>query len=119
MSEILQRQTRHVIFDSIVEGVCTVDENWSITSFNRAAEEITGVSSDDAIGRRCCDVFHESICQDECALVHRQASIDGLVVTAFMRSRLKAAPMNRGTTNHPTCHSKIDEALAPMRKGKL
>jgi len=43
--------------------------------------------------------------------MHRQASIDGLVVTAFMRSRLKAAPMNRGTTNHATCHSKIDEAL--------
>jgi PAS domain S-box-containing protein len=68
MSEILQRQTRDVILDSIVDGVFTVDENWRITSFNRAAEEITGVSSEDAIGQRCCDVFHASICEDECAL---------------------------------------------------
>jgi len=29
-----------------------------------------------------------------------------------MRSKLKADSMNRLTTNHPTCHSKIDEALA-------
>lgn len=64
----LQKQTRDVILDSIVDGVFTVDEDWRITSFNRAAEEITGVSSDDAIGHRCCDVFHASICERDCAL---------------------------------------------------
>jgi PAS domain S-box-containing protein len=64
----LQEQTRDVILDSIVEGVFTVDGQWKITSFNRAAEEITGVSSDRAIGQSCCDVFHASICESECAL---------------------------------------------------
>jgi PAS domain-containing protein len=68
MSETLQSQTRDVILDSIVDGVFTVDENWRIISFNRAAETITGVPSEDAIGQRCCDVFHASICEDECAL---------------------------------------------------
>jgi PAS domain S-box-containing protein len=68
MTVALQKQTRDVILDSIVDGVFTVDENWRITSFNRAAEKITGVSSDDAIGQRCCDVFHAAICEDECAL---------------------------------------------------
>ncbi len=68
MSVTLQNQTRDVILDSIVDGVFTVDENWRITSFNRAAEEITGVSSDEAVGQRCSDVFHAGICENECAL---------------------------------------------------
>lgn len=68
MSITLQKQTRDVILDSIVDGVFTVNEEWQITSFNRAAEEITGVASADAIGQRCCDVFHASICENQCAL---------------------------------------------------
>lgn len=57
-----------MILDSIADGVFTVDENWQITSFNRAAERITGVARDDAVGRRCCDVFRASICENACAL---------------------------------------------------
>ena len=45
-----------------------MDEDWRITSFNRAAERITGVSRAEAIGQRCCDVFRASICENECAL---------------------------------------------------
>jgi len=56
------------ILDSISDGVFTVDHNWQITSFNRAAEEITGVSRSDAIGRRCSDVFRASLCETGCAL---------------------------------------------------
>jgi len=57
-----------VILDSIADGVFTVDEDWRITSFNRAAERITGVPRDEAIGRPCCDVFRASICETDCAL---------------------------------------------------
>lgn len=32
-----------VILDSIADGVFTVDGGWTITSFNKAAEKITGV----------------------------------------------------------------------------
>ena len=56
------------ILESISDGVFTVDLDWRITSFNRAAEEITGVSREDAIGRRCCDVFRSSMCEADCAL---------------------------------------------------
>lgn len=59
---------RDSILDSINEGVFTVDLNWRITSFNRAAEEITGVGREDAIGQRCSEVFRANICQDACAL---------------------------------------------------
>ena len=59
---------RDVILDSINEGVFTVDEDWRITAFNRAAEAITGVGREQAIGSRCCDVFRANICERDCTL---------------------------------------------------
>ena len=56
------------ILESISDGVFTVDGEWTITSFNRAAEDITGIPRDEAIGRQCCDVFRSSMCETECAL---------------------------------------------------
>jgi PAS domain S-box-containing protein len=58
----------NLILDSIADGVFTVDRNWNITSFNRAAEEITGWSRDDAMGLSCSDIFHSSICGKNCAI---------------------------------------------------
>ncbi len=57
-----------IILESISEGVFTVDEKWRITSFNRAAEKITGVSRQEAIGKYCWDVFRSNMCERDCAL---------------------------------------------------
>ena len=56
------------ILESISDGVFTVDLDWRVSSFNRAAEEITGVAREDAIGRRCSEVFRASMCGPDCAL---------------------------------------------------
>ena len=56
------------ILDSIADGVFTVDSDWNITTFNRAAEEITGFSRDEAIGQKCFDIFQTNICQTDCSL---------------------------------------------------
>ena len=56
------------ILDCVPDGVFTVDAEWRITSFNRAAEQITGIRRQDALGQRCCDVFRASICESACAL---------------------------------------------------
>ena len=56
------------ILESISDGVFTVDKEWRITSFNRAAEEITGVPREEAMGRRCADVFRSSMCGADCPL---------------------------------------------------
>jgi PAS domain S-box-containing protein len=56
------------ILESISDGVFTVDLNWHITSFNRAAEEITGIPGNEALGCRCSDVLRASMCQTDCAL---------------------------------------------------
>jgi len=59
---------RDIILDSIADGVFTVNIDWNITSFNRAAEKITGVKRDQAIGQKCFDVFRADVCQTECIL---------------------------------------------------
>jgi len=48
--------------------VFTVNDRWEITSFNRAASAITGIAKEDAVGRRCADVFRSSVCEHDCAL---------------------------------------------------
>jgi len=53
-----------VILNSVADGVFTVDSDRVITSFNRAAERITGVPMSKAVGRQCYDVFHSDICQN-------------------------------------------------------
>ncbi len=53
-----------VILSSIADGVFTVDSNRIITSFNRAAEKITGIPAGKAIGRPCSDIFHSDICEN-------------------------------------------------------
>lgn len=56
------------ILDSIADGVFTVDLDWNITSFNQAATRITGVPAEEAIGQKCWEVFHSSLCDGDCAL---------------------------------------------------
>lgn len=57
-----------VILESIEDGVFTVNMDWKIMSFNRAAEKITGFSRRDAIGQRCADIFRANMCGSGCVL---------------------------------------------------
>ena len=56
------------ILESISDGVFTVDLDWKITYFNKAAEKITGVRKKQALGMMCCEVFRSSMCESRCAL---------------------------------------------------
>jgi len=60
-------QTRAVL-DSISDGVFTVDLDWRVSSFNRAAEEITGITPKEALGRKCWEVLKASVCESDCPL---------------------------------------------------
>ena len=64
----LTDSTHDIILESISDGVFTVDHNWRIMTFNRAAEEITGIPREEATGRYCWEVFRSNMCEANCAL---------------------------------------------------
>ncbi len=66
--DFLSYDGRDIILDSIADGVFTVDENWRVTSFNHAAERITGISREQALGQSCKDVLKADVCESDCAL---------------------------------------------------
>jgi PAS domain S-box-containing protein len=68
MKERLFSRHHETVLNSINEGVFTVDLDWKVSFFNRAAERITGVRAEEAVGRPCCEVFRADICEDACAL---------------------------------------------------
>ena len=68
-----------IIFQSIPHGIFTVDDSGRITSFNQAAEQITGFPAAEAVGRRCYDVFRADICQQDCPL---KRSVRTMEITA-------------------------------------
>jgi len=57
-----------IILDSIADGVFTVDMNWNVTAFNKAAEKITGFTKDIALKSKCFEIFRTNICEGDCAL---------------------------------------------------
>lgn len=63
-----------LIFEQMPHGIFTVDEWGRITSFNRAAERITGWSRDQVVGKPCSQIFRSDHCRDSCFLFH---SIEG------------------------------------------
>ncbi len=67
-SRVPVRHPTEAILESISDGVFTVDSNWRITSFNRAAEKITGIPRRQALGHLCSEVFRSSMCAEDCAL---------------------------------------------------
>lgn len=73
------RHPTEIILESISDGVFTVDRDWRITTFNRAAEEITGISRKEAIGRPCPEVFRASMCEADCALRHTLETRDPVI----------------------------------------
>ncbi len=98
MKEALENQTE-IILDSIADGVFTVDSHQKITSFNRAAQEITGIPREEAIGRYCWEVFRASICEERCSLRQTMKTGDSIVNQAIfiVNSEGKRIPVSIST----------------------
>jgi PAS domain S-box-containing protein len=88
-----------IILNSIAEGVFTVDLDWRITFFNRAAVEITGIPAAKALGRPCCEVFRANVCESACVL--RQTLTRGKPVVnkaiAILRADSREIPISIST----------------------
>jgi PAS domain S-box-containing protein len=88
-----------IILDSIVDGVFTIDHNWRVTFFNRAAEEITGISAAEALGRPCCEVFRANVCETACVLKQTMETGKPVVCQpiAILRADGKEIPISIST----------------------
>jgi two-component system sensor histidine kinase PilS (NtrC family) len=56
---------RDLIFQSVGSGLVAVDPDGRVTAFNRAAESITGVLAEHALGRAWHDIFGDGVDLDE------------------------------------------------------
>jgi len=66
--QIDEAQFFEAVLRCVADGVFTVDREWRISSFNRAAERITGVPAEQAVGRHCSEVLHSSLCEGACPI---------------------------------------------------
>lgn len=56
------------ILDSLAEGIYTVNKDFRINSFNRAAEKITGYKRDEVLGKFCKNVLSSDRCVKDCPI---------------------------------------------------
>ena len=102
MKESRQSIEQHyqIILDSIAEGVFTVDLDFLITSFNKGAEEITGIPREKAIGRPCFEVLRANVCETGCILkqtINNRRPIVNMPVY-IIRADQKCIPISANTT---------------------
>ena len=67
-------QITKIILESISDGVFTIDSQKKIQSFNKAAEDITGISRKDAINQNCKEIFKCNLCEINCPLQNTMES---------------------------------------------
>lgn len=72
---LAQQDLAGIVFESVSDGLYTVDTNYVITSVNKAAERILGIPAEGLIGRKCMDVVihkdvggDKSVCGKACPL---------------------------------------------------
>lgn len=56
------------ILASMDEGLLTIDKDARITTFNRAAERITGYKSEEVLHKKCYTVLRTNLCKGKCRL---------------------------------------------------
>jgi PAS domain S-box-containing protein len=98
-----------LILDSIADGVFTVDQEGRITSFNKAAERITGFSREDAIGQYCHEIFRANTCFEACPLKHTAETAENIV-------NLEVNILNRENKEIPIS---ISTAVVKDKAGKV
>jgi len=62
----LERFSGSQIFNTISEGILAIDRTMTIRNFNLAASEITGWRREEVIGRKCYEIFCNSLCENLC-----------------------------------------------------
>jgi PAS domain S-box-containing protein len=84
------RAKARTVVDLSADGILAVDRLRRITEFNPALERLTGISRDEALGRRCCEVLHvadgqgNAVCDAGCPLLREESGtfdVEGAITT--------------------------------------
>ena len=99
-NSIINQDTTEIILESISDGVFTIDNDWKITSFNNAAEKITGIQRKEAIGKYCWDIFRSNMCERDCALKKTMDKGKSFMNTSgyIINSKKKRVPITTSTS---------------------
>jgi PAS domain S-box-containing protein len=105
------------VLSCVADGVFTVSPDWRITSFNSAAERITGVPASEAIGSTCSEVFHANICEKGCAI--RRTFETGKEIidlrASIINSKGRAVPISLSTAVLRDADGKVLGAVESFR----
>lgn len=63
-----EKNIKDDILDSLAEGIFTVDKEFKINFFNKAAERITGYNREEVMGKFCKHVFRSKLCFNDCPI---------------------------------------------------
>jgi PAS domain S-box-containing protein len=56
------------ILDQFPEGVFVVNTRWQLSYFNHTAQQITGFSREEALGKFCWEIFQSELCHKHCPM---------------------------------------------------
>jgi PAS domain S-box-containing protein len=86
------------LFEHLPQGSFTIDAQWRIRAFNQAAEQITGFSRHEAVGRHCWDIFRSESCRKQCpmrqAMDRKQPEMDRQVTSVDRNGRHQTLSVN-------------------------
>jgi transcriptional regulator with PAS, ATPase and Fis domain len=85
----LSFQQIQTVLDLVSDAVVTVDREYVITSFNRVAEQATGIERSRAVGRSCRDILHGVVCAHvgDCPLTQLLATGSDSITRQYTVSR--------------------------------
>ena len=89
-TELFFRKNKfETILASMADGLFTINDKFRITSFNRAAEELTGYKEEEVIGKSCKSIIHGELCHRvSCALNRsRKTGKPHLNIKTFIKSK--------------------------------
>lgn len=105
------------ILASMHGGLFTIDKNARITSFNRAAEKITGYKKEEVLNKKCYKVFRSNLCKNKCLLKRTLETGESMFnyEAIILNKSGKEIPVNVTTSALRTSNNNIIGALEIFR----
>jgi two-component system NtrC family sensor kinase len=93
------------ILASMDEGLLTIDKDARITTFNRAAERITGFKGEEVLHKKCYTVVRSNLCKGKCRL------------TSTLETGQRMFNAEATITNKEGAEIPVDITTSPLRSG--